>query len=140
MTRSSRFTVTVLASALLLLLTITGLSKSTASVNEREDEEAGTIIFGDSQVTQNRFAVRTFVPTGSLSNKCLATLAESNFAVPGISVFCGPREFQGQKGILFSAFFPQPIPAGLILSATVHQEDAHGYGPAVFFCTTDPNC
>jgi hypothetical protein len=99
-----------------------------------------TIQFGDAQVTGNRFAVRAFVPTGSLSQHCLATISESNFAVPGISVLCAPREFAGQQGILFSAFFPQPVPAGLILSATVYQEFAHGYGEPVFFCAPSPNC
>jgi hypothetical protein len=83
---------------------------------------AQTIQFGDAVVTGNRFAVRAFVPTGSVSQHCVATISESNFAVPGITVLCAPRDLAGQHGVLFSAFFPQPVPTGLILSATLYQE------------------
>ena len=99
------------------------------------------IEFGDGQVTPDRGTVRAFVPTGSLSTSCLVTLSETNFAVPGLSVFCAPRVHQGRKGLLFSVFPPQPFPTGLILSATVWQENARSYGPPVFFCPDEtPNC
>jgi hypothetical protein len=138
MTRTNRHVIVVLA---LLLVAATSLSQSAASPSrEAPPIGSGTVLFDDSQVTANRFAVRAFIPTGSLSQHCLATLSESNFAIPGISVFCAPREFQGQQGILFGAFFPQPVPPGLILSATIYQEHAHGYGAPAFYCTTDPNC
>jgi hypothetical protein len=94
---------------------------------------AANIAVGDAEVTDGGLDVRAFVPTGSLSTNCLATLAESNFAIPGLSVFCAPRQFHGQEGLLFSVFSPQPIPTGLILSATVYQEHAHGYGPPVLY-------
>ena len=141
MTRPSVYLGAVLA-VLFVLWTATGLSQSTLSSSSDDASGIGaaTIQFGDDQVTPNRFAVRAFVPTGSLSTHCLATLSESNFAVPGISVFCAPREFQGQTGVLFSAFFPQPIPPGLILSATIHQEHALRYGAPVFFCGAGVNC
>jgi hypothetical protein len=122
---------------------VAALSQDSTSENPAHETPpigTRTIQFGDAQVTGNRFAVRAFVPTGSLSQHCLATLSESNFAVPGISLLCAPREFGGQQGILFSAFFPQPIPTGLILSATIYQEYAHGYGVPVFFCAPNPNC
>ena len=138
---TNRYAMMVMLLALLLLVAVTSLSQSSASQwREAPPIGSGVVAFDDTQVTGNRFAVRAFVPTGSLSQHCLATLSESNFAIPGISVFCAPREFQGQQGILFGAFFPQPVPPGLILSATIYQEHAHGYGAPVFFCTTDPNC
>ena len=128
MMRSGPKALTVLAFAFFLLIAVTSLSQSV------EAPFIGTtrVLFGDSQVTKNRYAVRAFVPTGSSSTHCLATLSDSNFAIPGISVFCAPREFQGQNGVLFSAFYPEPIPDGLILSATIYQEGARGYGAPVF--------
>jgi hypothetical protein len=141
MIRTNRYALMVMFLALLLLVAMTSLSQSTASQSrEAPPIGSGIVVFGDGQVSGNRFAVRAFVPTGSLSQHCLATLSESNFAIPGISVFCSPREFQGQQGVLFGAFFPQPVPPGFTLSATIYQEHAHGYGAPVFFCTTDPNC
>ncbi len=97
---------------------------------------AARVVFTTAQLTSNRFAVRAFVPTGSLHDNCLGTLAESNFAVPGISLFCAPRTFNGQNGILVSAFFSQPIPEELtdfLLAVTVYQEGARQYGPPIFF-------
>ena len=128
MTLSSRQALTFLASTLFLLIPATSFSQSV------EAPRIGSvrILFGDDEVTKNRFAVRAFVPTGSSSDRCLATLSDTNFAIPGMSVFCAPREFKGQKGLLFSVFFPEPIPDGLILSATIYQEGAVGYGAPVF--------
>jgi len=135
MNRHSVFAGTLLATTLLLSFVISDTSRVAASTSSEDDNAvfAGNVPFGDAQVTPDGFAVRAFVPTGSLSQNCLATLSESNNAVPGITVFCGAREFQGQKGILFSAFFPQPIPSGLALSATIYQEHARGYGTPVFY-------
>jgi hypothetical protein len=135
MTRFNVFGVTLLAAASMLSLVLFGTSRVRASAQSDDDNSsfAANLAFGDDQVTSNRFTVRAFVPTGSLDTNCLATLSESNNATPGITVFCAPREFQGQKGILFSAFFPQPIPSGLFLSATVHQDHARGYGAPVFY-------
>jgi len=135
MTRLSVFGATLLATGLLLATVMSGAPGVTASASSDDNERpfASTIPFGDGEVTPDRFNVRAFVPTGSMSTKCLATLSESNSAVPGITVFCAPREFEGQQGILFSAFFPQPIPSGLFLSATIHQDHAHGYGTPVFY-------
>lgn len=141
MTRSIVYPGAVLA-ALFVLSIATGLSQSTVPSPSGATPPIGAVtkLFGDAQVTPNRFTVRAFVPTDSLSTHCLATLSESNFAVPGISVFCAPRELEGQQGVLFSAFFPQPIPAGLVLSATIYQEHALRYGAPVFFCGTGVNC
>jgi hypothetical protein len=83
--------------------------------------------------------VRAFVATGSLNNKCLATLAESNFASTGITMFCAPRNPSGHKGILVSVFFPNPPPDDLILDVTVYQEGARFYAKPVL-CGNEQGC
>ena len=135
MTRLTIFGMTLLATALVMVLVVFGGSRVRAFAESDDDNPtfAANILIGDDQVTSDRFTVRAFVPTGSLNANCLATLSESNDAVPGVTVFCAPRKFEGQKGILFSAFFPQPIPGGLVLSATIHQDRARGYGAPVFY-------
>ena len=135
MTRKNVFGAMLLATVIVLsfLLISTSRVKASGSSDDTRVPYAVYLSFGDEQVTPDRFNVRAFVPTGSTSTNCLATLSESNNAVPGITVFCAPREYQGQKGVLFSAFFPQPIPSGLYLSATVHQDHANGYGTPVFY-------
>ena len=112
------------------------LQSSDSKTVEAPPIGAGTVVFGDGQVTENRFYVRAFIPTGSLNTHCLATLSDSNFAVPGMSVFCSPRVFEGEPGLLFSVFFPQQIPEGFTLSATIYQERARGCTPA-FYSGTD---
>jgi hypothetical protein len=130
-----RLPAAAILTTILLVLLVQG--RTSVSAFEHHDEEgwafARTVQFGDSQVTPDGFNVRAFVPTGSLNTNCLATLSESNNAVPGIVVFCAPREFDGQKGVLFSAFFPQPVPSGLVLSATIYQQHAREYGAPVFY-------
>lgn len=134
MTRKSAFGAMLLGSVVLsLLLVATSRVKASASTEDLKVPYAVNLLFGDEQVTPGGFNVRAFVPTGSLSANCFATLSESNEAAPGITVFCAPREFQGKKGILFSAFFPQPITSGLVLTATIHQDYANGYGAPVFY-------
>ena len=94
---------------------------------------AGNVLLGDEEVTPGGLTVRAFVPTGSLSPNCLTSFSESNFAIPGLTLFCGVRVFNGQKGLLISVFPPQVIPTGLILSLTVYQEGARGYGAPVLY-------
>src|ERR1035437_8378072 len=50
---------------------------------------AGNVLLGDEEVTAGGLTVRAFVPTDSLSPNCLTTFSESNFAVPGLTLFCG---------------------------------------------------
>ena len=86
------------------------------------------------QHVPNGFDVRAFVPTGSVSRNCIVSLAESNFAIAGMSpAFCGPRFFEDQYGLLISVFFSTPVPYDFFLTATVYHEGAHGYGPPVLF-------
>jgi hypothetical protein len=75
-----------------------------------------------------------FVVTGSVSHNCLVSPGESNNAVAGTVVFCGvraPSISGGVPGILIHVFFPGPVVNNLIFTATVHQNGAKQYGPAV---------
>jgi hypothetical protein len=120
----------------LALLTFTASSgKSTSATSSGTVLiGAGNVLLGDEEVTSGGLTVRAFVPTGSLSRNCLATFSESpNFAVPGLTLFCGSRVFNGQKGLLIGIFPSQVIPTGLSLSLTIYQEGARGYGTPVLY-------
>jgi len=86
--------------------------------------------------------IRAFVPTGSKSVNCLATLGETNiFPVPN-ALFCGEREpsaFGGVPGILISVFLPQPVSPDFVLSVTLWQKGATQYGATVL-CTGAQGC
>jgi hypothetical protein len=91
---------------------------------------------------ENNQVVRAFVPTGSKSANCLATLNETNNFAFGIVLFCGEREpaaLGGVPGVLVSAFFPQPVPAGFVLTVTLYQQGATRYGTPVL-CTSAGGC
>jgi hypothetical protein len=88
--------------------------------------------------------VRAFVPTGSKSVNCLATLNEiaSNSWPAGVTVYCGEREpsaFGGVPGVLVSVFFNAPAPPSLAVSVTLYQRGARKYGPPVL-CTATDGC
>jgi len=88
--------------------------------------------------------IRAFVPTGSKSVNCLATLNEilTDLPVTGITMFCGEREpfaFGSTPGMLVSVFFPQPPPQELQLSITLYQQGARSYGAPVL-CTGNQGC
>ena len=86
--------------------------------------------------------IRAFVPTGSRSVKCLATLGETNiFPVPN-AMFCGEREpaaFGGEPGMLISVFLPQPVSPDFVLSVTLYQQGAKRYGTPVL-CKGSDGC
>jgi hypothetical protein len=120
--------------ALALLAVIAGSGKSSSATSPGTVLiGAGNVLLGDEEVTSGGLTVRAFVPTDSLSPNCLTTFSESNFAVPGLTLFCGARVFDGQKGLLISVFPPQVIPTGLVLSLTVYQQGARGYGTPVLY-------
>jgi hypothetical protein len=88
--------------------------------------------------------IRAFVPTGSKSVNCLATLNEilTDLPVTGMTLFCGEREpfaFGGVPGMLVSVFFTQPPPAELQLSITLYQRGARRYGAPVL-CNANDGC
>jgi hypothetical protein len=133
MTRVSVFAGSMLAMVLLLSLVISGPLRGTASSQDDNPVFAAYVPFVDGQLRPDRAAVRAFVETGSLSTNCLVTLAESTNPVPGTTVFCGPRVFEGRNGVLVGIFFPQPMPAPFFTSVTIYQEHARGYGAPVFY-------
>jgi hypothetical protein len=122
-----------LATAVLLLFAINPSHLDSAAPNAAPVIGTGNILFGDAQVIADRTAVRAFIPTDSTSRNCLVTFSESNFAIAGLALFCGQREFNGQQGIIISIPSIEPMPTGLILSVTAYQERAHGYGPPVLY-------
>ena len=90
--------------------------------------------FGNDEMEPNQQVLSGFVPTGSDSPACLVTLAESNFAVAGTTVYCGSRYFNGSWGIMVHVLFPATVPSsGLILSTTVYQKGAQHYGAPVHY-------
>jgi len=97
--------------------------------------------FTSAQLLDGNGVIRAFVPTGSNSVNCLATLNEiqTNVFPTGITLFCGEREpsaFGGTPGILVSVFFTQPAPPDLALSVTLYQQGARNYGAPVL-CNVD---
>ena len=88
--------------------------------------------------------IRAFVPTGSKSVNCLATMNEigTNGPLTGIALFCGEREpaaFGGVPGMLVSVFLPQPAPPDFVMSVTLYQQGAKAYG-APRLCTGADGC
>lgn len=74
--------------------------------------------------------LRAFVPTFS-SSPCLVTLAESNFAIPGTTTFCGVRVVEGVTGMVVSLFLPDVPPADALWIVNVAQPKARGYGDPI---------
>jgi len=91
----------------------------------------GRVELDESFVTGGGFDVNAFVPTGSSSDKCLATLTESNFAMSGTVLFCNRRKVNEVPGVRIAIFLPQPAPADLFYAVTVYQEFAQGYGTPI---------
>lgn len=107
---------------------------------------AGTIGAAEVALTHEHIiawggALRAFIPTNSTSTKCLVTLAEGGVVDSmDVTVFCAHRNFEGQDGILISAFYPgmNLLPPegpleGQYLQLTVYQEGAEWYGPPVLY-------
>jgi hypothetical protein len=90
------------------------------------------VVFSSEHLDPNTFQLRAFVATDSTSPNCLVTMNESNFAVPGMSVFCSPRTFNNQNGVLVSVFLFWPPPDDFVLEVTLYHEQAGGYGPPVW--------
>jgi hypothetical protein len=78
--------------------------------------------------------VRAFILTDSANPNCLVSLGESNNAVAGTVAFCGARQpslYGGRPGAMITVFFPGPVVVNLVLTVTVHQNGARGYGQPV---------
>ena len=91
---------------------------------------------------ENNQVIRAFIPTGSKSPKCLATMTDTNNFAYGTVLFCGEREpagLNGTPGIWVSIFFPEPVVSDLSMQITVQQEGAKSYGTPVL-CTGTNGC
>jgi hypothetical protein len=146
-------TKTLVACAVLLLsltLVVSIRQQTYAQVGSAESEGSDvktvSLNFTSAQLDplEGNNVIRAFVPTGSKSVNCLASLNEiGTDAFPtGITVFCGEREpsgFGGVPGMLVSVFFPQTPPPSLVLSVTLYQKGAKKYGAPVL-CTANSGC
>ena len=91
---------------------------------------------------ENNQVIRAFVPTGSLSRNCLATLNDTTDVALGTITFCALRVDQslgGVPGVLISVFYPQPPAPNFNVTVTVHQDGARRYGAPVL-CTSADGC
>lgn len=88
-----RFGLYAIGMAALALLAFTASTRQPSSATSAGTVliGAGNVLLGDEEVTAGGLTVRAFVPTDSLSPNCLTTFSESNFAVPGLTLFCGSR-------------------------------------------------
>lgn len=76
--------------------------------------------------------ISAFVATHS-AGPCQITLAESNFAVAGTTVYCGVRNVNGVDGLFVHIFLPEAAPGDAFWIVNLYQEFAKGYEPPVLF-------
>jgi hypothetical protein len=103
----------------------------------------GIVSLGDVELTSAEVdpnadsVIRAFVPTGSLSERCLVTPNESaSSAVSGTTIYCGARTYQGADGVVISVFLPGSAPPDVSIDLTVYQDSAQRYGQPVFYSGT----
>ena len=134
--------------SVMLVLSSHRLTSAQVGPTESEGSDLKTVSlnFTSAQLDplEGNGVIRAFVPTGSKSVNCLASLNEigTNAFPTGITLFCGEREpaaFGGVPGMLVSVFFPQPPPSNLVLSVTLYQKGAKKYGTPVL-CTGNDGC
>jgi len=102
-----------------------------------EDHPAGSIGSGYAELTEDHLLnpglIRAFIPTQSVSRRCLVTLSESTFGQAGTTVFCGARQREGVDGLLITLLLPSEAPEDLYVALTVYQQFAKGYGQPVLY-------
>lgn len=82
--------------------------------------------------TQDPNEITAFVATHS-TGLCQITLAESNFAVAGTTVYCGVRKVNGVDGLFVHIFLPEAAPEDAFWAVNLYQEFARGYAPPVLY-------
>ncbi|HST09540.1 MAG TPA: hypothetical protein VLL05_04130 [Terriglobales bacterium] len=125
-----------LTAVLAILGCVVGLSRQSAWAEGELPTGAASINLTSDQLFPNNPAlVRAFIPTGSRSVKCLATLNESTFAEMGTVFFCGQRNspIYG-NGVMITILYPSAAPSDYGTSLTVWQAGARYYGAPVV-CT-----
>jgi hypothetical protein len=88
---------------------------------------------GDEVNPAARNELKAFIRTDSTSANCLVTLAESNTASAGTTVYCGQRTYNEAQGIFIHVFLPASAPTGVMLGLTVYQDGAQQYAVPVYF-------
>ena len=121
----------IAAVATVALLSLSG--ETNAGTQGAGDIRTGHVRLTEDHVFQGGFTLGAFVPTGSRSHRCLATLSESNFAVAGTTLYCGARDVDGEPGIFVHVFLPQEAPRNFFITLTVYQKAAEGYGQPIPF-------
>jgi hypothetical protein len=122
--------------ALLALLTVTIILVAQNAVAQKTSLpiRIGQVTLNSTHVDPNQggSVVFAFVPTGSLSPNCLATLGDSNFAQSGTTVHCVPRQPAGLGlGVALVIFYPSVTPPDLFVNVTLLHEGARKYGQPV---------
>jgi hypothetical protein len=86
--------------------------------------------------------VRAFVPTGSSSPNCLATLNDTTFVVLGTQVFCAKRTSPtlGISGVLVTIDYFQTVPSGYFTNFTLWQQGAIHYGQPITCADAGLSC
>jgi len=111
---------------------INGKKSEIGSIQAAEIEKWGIVTLDYSHVPLNSNWIRAFVQTDSLNQFILTSLSELYGAVPQ-SVFCCPREWGGNKGILITMFFDVPINKDFGVALVVLQLGAKQYKPPVIY-------
>ena len=85
--------------------------------------------------------IRAFVLTGSNSDRCLLTLNETTYRVPGITLLCRPNEDPNTLGLTIIIFLPGDPGPNLEMFVNAYQEFAKfGEFPVVVPCVTISGC
>jgi hypothetical protein len=82
------------------------------------------------QVVDSRQAVRAFIATGSTSPVILGTLNDCGWAIS--SFLCGPRDFNGQHGILVTIYM-EVVDETFGCGVTLYQEGAQYYAAPILY-------
>jgi len=133
--------VLIVLTAVLLLAGWGGVSPfhQAAWANDVVPAGAASINVNGAQLV-NSALVRAFIPTGSKSVKCLATMNESTDAMMGTVFFCGERDSTTfGSGVLITILYPSNVSASYGTSLTVWQSGARYYG-APIVCTDAGVC
>ena len=69
-----------------------------------------------------------FIPTGSLSQICLTSFAESGYVPTVGTIWCGRRSFEGEDGVKVLVTLTEQPPSGFFVEFTLYQEGAKFYG------------
>lgn len=85
------------------------------------------------QLDEGHDAIRAFIATGSTSPVILGTLNECNYAFSIRPLFCSPRDYNGEHGIVVSIFMTEWVDVDFGAGVTLYQQGARYYSAPVFY-------